>query len=131
MLRRVGHALKTSVRAGDSCFRYGGDEFCVILMNCRAEDAEERFLTRLTSSLDGLCNRMSVSCGVAQTGPDAYVDGIALIREADERMLASKLRAHQTDAAIKFASPSPSGHFDANDSGQQIERFAQTASNRR
>lgn len=31
----------------DSCIRYGGDEFCIILVNCREEQAKDLFVDRL------------------------------------------------------------------------------------
>lgn len=90
ILRAVGNAIKSISRIGDSCFRYGGDEFCVVLSNCRAEDAEERFVARLNEKIKESAVNVSLSSGVVQTGPNEYVDTSTLIRQADERMYAAK-----------------------------------------
>jgi len=90
VLRLIGRALKSVARAEDSCFRCGGDEFCVILSNCRAEDAQERFIARLTAALQVDLVDVTISCGVAQTGPTEYVSARSLIHQADENMFAAK-----------------------------------------
>ena len=95
ILRSVANALRNTVRPEDSCFRYGGDEFCIILANCRKEQAREEFVTRLKDQIRRSPNNVSLSAGVAQTGPDEYVDANALIRQADEQMYAEK-RASKT-----------------------------------
>jgi diguanylate cyclase (GGDEF)-like protein len=45
ILRIVGSAIKDAARVEDSCIRYGGDEFCIILVNCREEPVEAVFLS--------------------------------------------------------------------------------------
>lgn len=90
ILRIVGNAIKSITRSEDCCFRYGGDEFCVILTNCREQQAEEGFIKRLNQKIKERLDHFSLSSGVAQTGPDEYVDAGTLIRLADERMYAAK-----------------------------------------
>ena len=90
ILRSVGRAIKNVARAEDSCFRYGGDEFCIVLTNCREEQAQEIFVLRLQQRIKEELGDVTLSIGVAQTGPNDYVDATTLIRLADEKMYAEK-----------------------------------------
>ncbi len=82
----ISRALKRVSRAEDSCFRYGGDEFCVVLANCLSEHATERFIVRLNAILSTTLPGVTLSTGVAQTGPSQYLTATALIDDADKRM---------------------------------------------
>lgn len=90
ILRTVGKAIKDSARAEDSCVRYGGDEFCIILTNCRESQAKDFFVDRLIQRIKEKLDDITLSIGVAQTGPNEYMDASTLIRIADERMYAAK-----------------------------------------
>ena len=94
VLRAVGDAVKALSRAEDGCFRYGGDEFCIILPNCREELAREIYVDRLRDRVRTLVPDLKLSVGVVQTGPDQYADPGALLRQVDARMYAAK-RAHK------------------------------------
>jgi diguanylate cyclase (GGDEF)-like protein len=98
LLARVGARLRELSRKQDWCFRYGGDEF-VILMPETGEDVALKHICELHRALLATCFRMksgqelqvSLSVGVA-TGP---VDGKtvhSLIGAADLRMYAVKAR---------------------------------------
>lgn len=90
VLRVVARAIRDLSRSEDSCFRSGGDEFCVLLINCRADQAQTQFVDRLNERVGQGLNTVSLSCGVAQTGPNEYVEAGALIRLADQSMYAVK-----------------------------------------
>lgn len=90
VLRAVSNAIKTVSRMEDSCFRYGGDEFCVILPNCTEEQARERHLYRLQEVLNDQLIGITLSIGIAQAGPIEYEEADALIHLADDRMYAHK-----------------------------------------
>lgn len=94
ILRTIGKAIKESVRAEDSCIRYGGDEFCVLLTKCSENEAREVFVDRLNRRIKEQLDDVTISIGIAQTGPHEYVDAGALIQMADERMYAAK-QAHK------------------------------------
>ncbi len=96
VLRRVGGALRETVRAYDVVARYGGDEFAVI-----AIDADERTAVEVaTRALEGIAAAMrdlgiagdatAATAGVAEwrTGESPTM----LIARADEALLAGKQR---------------------------------------
>ncbi|HTD89904.1 MAG TPA: GGDEF domain-containing protein [Burkholderiales bacterium] len=94
ILRIVGRAIKSTFRMEDSCIRYGGDEFFVIIANCREEQAQEKFINRLTAKIAEKLQDVSLSVGIVQTGPVEYADVTTLIGLADERMYVAK-QAHK------------------------------------
>lgn len=108
VLRIVGSAIKSIARAEDACIRYGGDEFCVILSNCREAQAQEIFVARLKKKVWDELDNLSLSVGIVQTGPNEYADAIELIRAADAKMYTSKHthhEQHESADAGKISSP--------------------------
>jgi diguanylate cyclase (GGDEF)-like protein len=96
LLARTGRKLQELSRKQDWCFRYGGDEFVILMPETTAEDALD-LATKLLDVLmqtrffmkGGLSLRVSASIGVA-TAP---ADGATLhtvIGAADARMYAVK-----------------------------------------
>lgn len=102
ILRVIGTTLKSIARREDSCIRYGGDEFFVLLPNCREDQAREVFVRRLEQALGLSLQDVSLSIGTMQTGPNEFLDVETLVRMADERMYAAK-RARK--AAAKAPGP--------------------------
>lgn len=90
ILRIVGSCIRQVFRAEDCCYRYGGDEFCLILPNCNESQARDIYLKRLDLAIKERLAGLSLSIGIVQTGPEHYDEGINLIRLADERMYAAK-----------------------------------------
>lgn len=97
VLGAVGAAIKVVSRVEDGCFRYGGDEFCIILPNCDEARAQGAYCQRLRAEIAARCADVKVSIGIAQTGPDDYVDPAELLRRADEQMYAAKLRKREAN----------------------------------
>jgi two-component system chemotaxis response regulator CheY len=93
-LRVVGGALRRTIRTGDSLYRYGGEEFLLLLPEQTLESAAlaaER-LRAVVEALD-LAHpserRLTVSLGVA--GPVTGASSLeTLIKEADEALYAAK-----------------------------------------
>ncbi|CAN5866303.1 hypothetical protein BH11PSE8_BH11PSE8_05480 [soil metagenome] len=100
ILRAVGSAVLSHSRADDGCFRYGGDEFMVILPRCTAAEAREHYCRRLQEEFARI--GVFASQGIAQTGPQSYCGPDELIGLADEDMYlnkrARKLRTEPDDA---------------------------------
>jgi diguanylate cyclase (GGDEF)-like protein len=95
VLHGVAGFLNRSVRGADYVFRWGGDEF-LILISCR-EDEAERKAAELQSAFAGspeimwLPAGVGLSVGCAEVPPDA-ADVMAVLKVADERMYFDKKR---------------------------------------
>ena len=91
-LRRVARTIQVTVRATDACFRWGGDEFAVLLPDADVERAAgmcERIQTAVSSACsdpDGM--PLSVSCGHTQLQDG--MDDRALVEAADLALLTLK-----------------------------------------
>ncbi|RVT83644.1 diguanylate cyclase [Inhella crocodyli] len=97
LLAAFGALLRAHLRRSDQAFRYGGEEFCLLLPHTRARDAQatvqgllaawraQRFVLDGEVELQG----QSFSAGVADTEAAPPVAG-ALLRAADQLALAAK-----------------------------------------
>ena len=90
LLRVVGAAIQQISRLEDSCFRYGGDEFCMILPNCREAEAHALYIGRLNAALKHRAENIRLSIGIAEAAPVAAIEPAELIRLADKRMYQTK-----------------------------------------
>ena len=108
-LRRVAAQVTKSIRTTDMAFRYGGEEFAVLLPSCTKEQAEEvaqkiRTAVGAHGHRAGILGRTTVSIGVA-TFP---VDGRAargLVDTADGALYAAK--AAGRDRVSLAGAPAP------------------------
>lgn len=70
VLKAFASALKSSLRRSDSIFRYGGEEFAVILPNTTALDAKaimDRLHLKISKDLNSQLNiKVTFSCGLNQ-----------------------------------------------------------------
>lgn len=89
ILRRFSQALQRVARNTDICVRYGGDEFCVLLLDTERAGALE-FEQRLLAELEQESDVPRPSIGMAQAGPFEWPSPTALIAQADQRMYAAK-----------------------------------------
>ncbi|MFG1603204.1 putative bifunctional diguanylate cyclase/phosphodiesterase [Actinoplanes sp. NPDC049265] len=92
VLTEFGHHLRSSVRAGDTCARIGGDEFAVLLLDARAPElVAQRILGVAAANPVRLADDQVVihaSIGLTDSRPgDAAKD---LLRRADLAMYAAK-----------------------------------------
>jgi diguanylate cyclase (GGDEF)-like protein len=95
VLAEAGNIIRTSLRSTDSAYRYGGEEFAVVLPESSGQESlyfAERIRksfeggTLTTHKADGL--RVTVSIGVAQYIPGEEIS--AFIKRADANMYAAK-----------------------------------------
>ncbi|MFM2065591.1 MAG: hypothetical protein RLZZ584_500 [Pseudomonadota bacterium] len=100
ILRSVGKALATISRIEDSCFRYGGDEFCVILPNCGEAEAMNLYCRRLLDHLALALPDVTLSVGICSTGPQHYLAADELLSRADASLQQAKLLAPDHDSGF-------------------------------
>ncbi|MDY7225232.1 sensor domain-containing diguanylate cyclase [Hyalangium rubrum] len=98
LLKEVGELLMSSSRQLDLVFRYGGDEFALLLVETAPEGAlitarrlRDAFRNKRFMQTQGLELRLTASLGVA-TYPDHAHSATDLIRAADFAMYAAKAR---------------------------------------
>jgi diguanylate cyclase (GGDEF)-like protein len=96
LLARTGHRLRELSRKQDWCFRYGGDEFVILMPETGAEAALAQAAELLRALMEtqfrmksGLTLSVSASVGVA-TSPADGTTVHAIIGLADTRMYAVK-----------------------------------------
>lgn len=103
-IRAVARAMRSLVRADDMLFRWGGDEFLVLMFNLPQSEAWRR-MEKLNEILDENCRRwvnvpvtVTVSYGVA--GFNSLTDLGDAIETADKAMYAQR---HQVRGIAKLA----------------------------
>lgn len=99
ILRRVAASLRSNVRASDRAYRYGGEEFLVLMPECASEQAAAvaRRVTRAVSDL-GIAHELrpsdprlvTVSAGVAAWTPGSPLSGFDVIESADRGLYEAK-----------------------------------------
>lgn len=103
----IGKTIKNAVRRIDPVFRYGGDEFVVILNDTALEGAKEiaerirKNIERRVFVIRSQRIQTTVSVGIA-TYPDHAAERDDLLRMADEAMYSAKRTSRN---AVHLASP--------------------------
>jgi diguanylate cyclase (GGDEF)-like protein len=100
-LRGAAGALREAVRRPDLCFRWGGDEFAVLLTGADATVARALAL-RLEKAVSGSCRRpdgapLTLTCGHAELDPD--MSAAEAVARADATLLAMKAREREIPLA--------------------------------
>lgn len=91
LLRQVGSALKKSIRGSDQAFRYGGDEFAILLPNTSIDAAlqvSERVRNRVASLESGRIP-ITASLGLASWPADG-INAVEVIAAADAALYLAK-----------------------------------------
>ncbi|MDO4502140.1 MAG: GGDEF domain-containing protein [Coriobacteriia bacterium] len=101
LLRDMGGLIKEAFGAKGTCFRTGGDEFCVVARATSQELQEcgERLNELAAGWKHDKVKSMAVSWGFAVAGENPGVDFAQLCRESDQRMYAAK-RAYYEQKGI-------------------------------
>jgi len=92
MLKQIGQYIKNSVRGIDMAFRYGGDEFTVILPQASLEDSckvAERIRKRIEVEMDSKGAPLTCSLGIASWPTDGVMRE-EIIQAADASLYYAK-----------------------------------------
>lgn len=90
LLRKVGGVMGGNCRISDSAFRFGGDEFCLLLPETDARGAEV-LAGRLGDAVQEVTgDRIGVSFGWSVSGPDLRVEPAEFLKQADKSMYRNK-----------------------------------------
>lgn len=92
LLNQIGQIIKGSVRSVDQAFRYGGDEFAVILPQAAMDDAyvvAERVRVQIAKEMEEKESAVTCSIGVASYPADGMLSG-ELVTVADTALYYAK-----------------------------------------
>lgn len=122
VLKIIGESILLAVRKQDLVFRYGGDEFAVILQNASKEEAfrvAERIFSNVNRSVDGLTTFMKVTVSVGIAVLDESLSDKNMLLEAADRSLYEAKRLGKNRVVIySQAAMNRSGA-----AGWQIEKY--------
>ena len=105
-LDRLGEVLRRATRGNDLAFRYGGEEFVLLLPNVELPDAiavAERIRVAVEEAADGGAPPFSISGGVALCDPADGRDPAPLLRRADAALYLAKRAGRNRIAADELS----------------------------
>lgn len=95
LLAMVGSTIRSSIRASDRGYRYGGDEFCVVLSDTDIRHARN-VIDRMIGSFGSDVGGVTFSVGILEIDTSQDADAADLINAADRLMYRSKDRSKQS-----------------------------------
>ena len=106
LLRAAADAMRAAVRDDDACYRWGGDEFAVLLPGVE-QDVAEKVAERVSASVVASCTRpdgdaQTLAWGIAELAP--HMQPSDLLASAD---LALMTRKHNRTRGARFRSELP------------------------
>lgn len=107
MIRSFADCLKRAIRGSDLAVRLGGDEFMVILPECRAEEVRHVLgrLHGLEIECIGEKVKVTFACGWADYQPGESAQ--ELLKRADEALYTDKRSAKDSGGLRRFTCPVP------------------------
>lgn len=105
-IRAVSHSVRSLIRADDMLFRWGGDEFLVMMFKLPDYEAERRMLT-LNDLLDknvvpGMSETAGVRVSFGVAGFNSMTQIAAAIEQADKAMYQKRQRARRRGREMQF-----------------------------
>ncbi|MCD6299706.1 MAG: diguanylate cyclase [Dehalococcoidales bacterium] len=122
VLKQVGECLQSSLRSIDMGFRYGGDEFAVILPGTSSDDAykvAERIRKKIEQTLDSQALLLTCSLGVASWPTDAVVRE-GLIHCADSALYQAKRWGNRTYLFSDISQTNAANHKAETTAGKEV-----------
>ncbi|MCP9884553.1 diguanylate cyclase [Synechococcus sp. ATX 2A4] len=104
-LQAVAHAISTGIRAIDYCFRYGGEEFVILLIDCPQDralliaESLRLKVKELRISSGDLATSVSVSLGVASLNVDND-DADTFLARMDKALYMAKRRGRNSVVVV-------------------------------
>jgi diguanylate cyclase (GGDEF)-like protein len=102
VLYEVARIIEKNIRKGDIAARFGGEEYIILLIECKEEDAyvsAERIRRKVEQTsieyLDKWIN-ITISCGLCSISDINDFDADEIIRRADRALYASKQNGRNT-----------------------------------
>ncbi len=112
VLQLLCHRLRQNLRYQDTPFRYGGEEFVILLANTTREEAliVAHRLNRLVSEQPFAVNNqqtinVTISLGAASLEADDDAQGISLLNRADQCLLQAKAAGRNRVISSDYVSP--------------------------
>nr|WP_224164858.1 GGDEF domain-containing protein [Vibrio penaeicida] len=97
----VSDCIRSVSRNVDCCFRVGGDEFVVVMPGCTQESAKCNYIPRLEKEIAASREDVTLSIGIAQSGPEDYLPFKSTLHRADKDMYLQK-RSKSTHSRDKI-----------------------------
>jgi diguanylate cyclase (GGDEF)-like protein len=109
VLRRLVHAIRSNIREEDGVYRFGGDEFVIVLSTC-SESLLARIAERIRASVeDARCASVadltfttSVGLVICDPAENEEVTPDRILEEADRAMYAAKKRGGNQVAVFRW-----------------------------
>ncbi|NMG07314.1 diguanylate cyclase [Brasilonema sp. UFV-L1] len=118
LLQILCHRLRHNLRCQDTPFRYGGEEFVIILSNTNCDEAllVARRLNRIVSeqpfAIDSkLTISVTISLGTASLQPGDDPKGISLLERADQHLLQAKAAGRNCVVGCKCHKSQKASHL--------------------
>jgi len=111
VLKMFADLVRKALRSCDICFRYGGEEFVVLLPDTSliegyavVERLRQRWAETLLCLSDGQSVHSSISIGIAESRAES-VQGEELIERSDEALYLAKSSGRNQTKYIEFSDP--------------------------
>ena len=94
VIKHIAETITKNTRSSDNCFRYGGDEFAILLLDTTIDQARKvaekirRIIEKTAICIDDIKLKVTVSMGVAPFNQEGQVNNI--VNRADENLYLSK-----------------------------------------